>query len=69
MKYSITILIIRQIVALGVAGLATALARILDPETAQVVVDHIWQVVALIVLSVWGVDLTAYHQSKAERSS
>lgn len=69
MKYSLSILVIRQIVAIAVAALTTLLARWLEPETAQLVIDHVWQVLVLIVLAVFGVDLTAYHQAKAERSS
>lgn len=69
MKYSISILIIRQAVALAVATLTTLLARWLDPETAQLVIDHVWQIVALIALTVFGVDITAYHQAKADKNS
>lgn len=69
MKYSISILVTRQIVGLICAGLATLLAKWIDPETSALVVDHIWQIVVLVILAVFGVDLTAYHQAKAKHSS
>lgn len=69
MKYSFSILVVRQIVALAVAALTTVLAKWLDPESAQIVTDHVWEIVVLIALTVFGVDITAYHQSKAEKSS
>jgi hypothetical protein len=68
-KYSFSILVVRQIVALAVAALTTVLAKWLDPESAQIVTDHVWEIVVLIALTVFGVDITAYHQSKAEKSS
>lgn len=66
MKYSIKILVIRQVVGIAVAAAVTGLAKYAGAQGAQIIVDHVWEAVATLVAAIWSIDLTAFYQAKKE---